>query len=189
MAYQPIDNKTRLNTSQFTYISSGGPDYYLARETSELEKPWEILKHAYDNIPNGDRYTLFLNHLYTNYFLIDLNMLSKKKSCIVSFYTTRDFSFSLTRFGNRPNKDIDADVYLSPNALKWGKGTIRNLEKYFEGYPDNKELFFQFYIYKPTTYQYYIDLEVMDPDTIEYFLTAESKNFTDRLDYILLTNK
>lgn len=189
MAYQPIDNKTRLNTSLFTYISSGGPDYYLAGETSEHEKPWEILKHAYDNIPNGDRYTLFLNHLYTNYFLIDLNMLSKKKSCIVSFYTTRDFSFSLTRFGNRPNKDIDADVYLSPNALKWDKGTIRNLEKYFEGYPDDKELFFQFYIYKPTAYQYYIDLDVIDPAAVDYFITYDNLNLSDKSDYIILCKK
>ena len=39
MAYQPIDNKTRLNSSQFTYISSGGPDYYLAKETSDNDQP------------------------------------------------------------------------------------------------------------------------------------------------------
>lgn len=44
-------------------------------------------------------------------------MLSKKKSCIVSFYTTKDFSFSLTRFGNRP-KDVEADIYLSSAASK-----------------------------------------------------------------------
>ena len=39
MAYQPIDNKTRLNTSLFTYISSGGPDYYLKGETNDHIKP------------------------------------------------------------------------------------------------------------------------------------------------------
>lgn len=189
MAYQPIDNKTRLNSSQFTYISSGGPDYYLAGETNDHETPWEIIQHAFDNIPNGDRWTLFLNQLYTNYFLLDLNMLSKKKSCIVSFYTTKDFSFSLTRYGNRPNKDIDGDVYLSPSASKWGKGNVRNLEKYFEGYSDDKILFFQFYIYKPTTYQYYIDLKVIDPDTVEYFVTADSYNLKDRINYIIICSE
>ena len=166
MAYQPIDNKTRLNTSQFTYISSGGPDYYLKHETSDNDQPWEIIKHAYDNIPNGDRYTLFLNHLYTNYFLIDLNMLSKKKSCIVSFYTTKDFSFSLTRFGNKP-KDV----------------------AYFEGYPEDKELYFQFFIYKPTSYQYYIDLDVIDMDTACGFITADGYYLKDRINYIFLCNK
>lgn len=188
MAYQPIDNKTRLNTSQFTYISSGGPDYYLKHETSDNDQPWEIIKHAYDNIPNGDRYTLFLNHLYTNYFLIDLNMLSKKKSCIVSFYTTKDFSFSLTRFGNKP-KDVNADIYLSTKASKWNKSTVRNLEAYFEGYPEDKELYFQFFIYKPTSYQYYIDLDVIDMDTACGFITADGYYLEDRIDYIFLCTK
>lgn len=185
MAYQPIDNKTRLNTSLFTYISSGGPDYYLAGETNDHIKPWEIIKEAYDNIPNGDRYTLFLNHLYTNYFLIDLNMLSKKKSCIVSFYTTKDFSFSLTRFGNK-SRYINADIYLSPTASKWGKGNVRNLEAYFEGYPEDKELYFQFYIYKPTTYQYFIDLEVIDPELIVYFIPKNYTGLKDKVDRIFV---
>lgn len=188
MAYQPIDNKTRLNTSQFTYISSGGPDYYLAGETNDHETPWEIIQHAFDNIPNGDRWTLFLNKLYTNYFLIDVNMLSKKKMAIVSFYTTKDFSFSLSRYGNR-DSDVNANIYRSESASKWGLGNIRNLEAYFEGYPEDKELFFQFYIYKPTTYQYYIDLEVIDPDTVEYFITADSYNLKDRINYIIICSE
>ena len=186
MAYQPIDNKTRLNSSQFTYISSGGPDYYLAGETNDHEKPWEIIQHAFDNIPNGDRWTLFLNKLYTNYFLIDINMLSKKKMTIVSFYTTKDFSFSLSRYGNR-DSDVNANVYRSESASKWGLGNIRNLEAYFEGYPDEKELFFQFYIYKPTTYQYYIDLDVIDPQVISYFITKDNYNYADKLNYLILT--
>lgn len=185
MTYQPIDNKTRLNTSLFTYISSGGPDYYLARETSDNDQPWEIIKHAYDNIPNGDRYTLFLNHLYTNYFLLDLNMLSKKKSCIVSFYTTKEFSFSLTRFGNKP-KDVHGDVYRSSKASLWGVGNIRNLEAYFEGYPEDKELYFQFYIYKPTTYQYFIDLEVIDPELVLYFIPKNYTGLKDKVDRIFV---
>ena len=185
MAYQPIDNKTRLNTSLFTYISSGGPDYYLARETSDNDQPWEIIKHAYDNIPNGDRYTLFLNHLYTNYFLLDLNMLSKKKSCIVSFYTTKEFSFSLTRFGNKP-KDVHGDVYRSPRASLWGVGNVHNLEAYFENYPDDKVLYFQFYIYKPTTYQYFIDLEVLDPELMLYFIPKNYTGLKDKVDRIFV---
>ena len=185
MAYQPIDNKTRLNTSLFTYISSGGPDYYLARETSDNDQPWEIIKHAYDNIPNGDRYTLFLNHLYTNYFLLDLNMLSKKKSCIVSFYTTKEFSFSLTRFGNKP-KDVHGDVYRSPRASLWGVGNVHNLEAYFENYPDDKVLYFQFYIYKPTTYQYFIDLEVIDPELMLYFIPKNYTGLKDKVDRIFV---
>lgn len=186
MAYQPIDNKTRLNSSQFTYISSGGPDYYLAGETNDHETPWEIIQHAFDNIPNGDRWTLFLNKLYTNYFLIDVNMLSKKKMAIVSFYTTKDFSFSLSRYGNR-DSDVNANIYRSESASKWGLGNIRNLEAYFDGYPDEKELFFQFYIYKPTTYQYYIDLDVIDPQVVNYFITKDNYNYTDKLNYLILT--
>lgn len=185
MAYQPIDNKTVLNSTLFTYISSGGPDYYLKHETSDNDQPWDILKHAYDHIPNGDRYTLFLNQLYTNYFLLDLNMLSKKKSCIVSFYTTKEFSFSLTRFGNKP-KDVHGDVYRSPRASLWGVGNVHNLEAYFENYPDDKVLYFQFYIYKPTTYQYFIDLEVIDPDAIEYFIPKQSTGLLDKVDQIFI---
>lgn len=185
MAYQPIDNKTTLNTTLFTYISSGGPDYYLDGENNDNEKPWKILKERLDLIPNGDRYTLFLNQLYTNYFLIDLNMLSKKKACIVSFYTTKEFSFSLSRYGNKP-KDVNHDVYLSQNAQKWSRSTVRNLEKYFEGYPDDKVLYFQFYIYKPNSYQIFVDLEIADPDTIDYFETLDGYTLKDRLDYIIV---
>ena len=183
----PIDNKTRLNSTLFTYISSGGPDYYLAKETSEAKELWIINKDAFFNIPHGDRYTLFLNQLYTNYFLLDVNMLSRKKGCIVTFSTTKDFSFSLTRYGNKP-KDVGGDVYLSKNAENWGKGTVRNLEKYFEGYDDNKVLHFQFYIYKPNTYQYYVDLEVVDPDTIEKFITADEEDVIDKIYYLYITN-
>ena len=152
MAYQPIDNKTVLNTTLFTYISSGGPDYYLKHETSDNDQPWDILKHAYDHIPNGDRYTL---------------------------------SFSLTRFGNKP-KDVHGDVYRSPRASLWGVGNVHNLEAYFENYPDDKVLYFQFYIYKPTTYQYFIDLEVIDPDVIEYFIPKQSTGLLDKVDQIFI---
>lgn len=183
-----IKNNTRLNTSLFTYLSSGGPDYYLNSETSENDKNWDINELEYQNIPNGNRYTLFLNQLYTNYFLLDLNMLSNKKLCIVSFYTTKEFSFSLTRFGNK-SEYVNGDIYLTKNASKWGLGNIRNLEQYFSNYEDNKILFFQFYIYKPTSYQYYIDVQVIDPDTTDTFITNDDYTLTDKLEYIIICNK
>lgn len=68
-------------------------------------------------------------------------------------------------------------------------GTIRNLEAYFEGYPEDKELFFQFYIYKPTTYQYYIDLDVIDPVAVDYFITYDNLNLSDKSNYIILCKK
>ena len=44
-------------------------------------------------------------------------MLSKKKMAIVSFYTTKDFSFSLSRYGNR-DSDVNANIYRSESASK-----------------------------------------------------------------------
>lgn len=184
----PINNQTHLNSTQFTYISSGGPDFYLNKEENENILPWDINDSKYQNIPNGDRYTLFLNQLYTNYFLIDLNMMSRYKSCIVSFYTTKDFSFSLSRYGNKP-QDVRHDIYLSENAKKWSKSSIRNLEAYFEGYPENKVLFFQFYIYKPKSYQLYVDLEVIDPESIEFFSTSDGYTYVDKIKYNIIYNK
>ena len=66
MAIKPIESKTRLNSNQFSYISSGGPDYYLDKETSENIRPWPINDHHFNYIPRGDRYTFFLYQLYTN---------------------------------------------------------------------------------------------------------------------------
>lgn len=176
MALQPIESKTRLNSNQFSYISSGGPDYYLEKETSENIKPWPINEHAFKYIPRGDRYTFFLNRLFTNYFLIDLDFLAVGKTASIHFSTTSDFSFSLTRYGNRP-KDVDKDIYLSENAKKWGQSTIRNLAEYFKEYPEGKILDFNFIIHKTKSYRLEIEVYVYDPDVENYLITFDGDVF------------
>lgn len=54
---------------------------------------------------------------------------------------------------------------------------MKNLEAYFENYPDNKILNFNFIIHKTKSYKLEIEVYVYDPDIDNYFTTSDGDIF------------
>ena len=100
-----IDNKTILNTSLFSFLSSGAVDVLMDNQQSINNKPLELNPEKKEKIPVGDRYTLFLQQLFTDTFLINLELLGRHKTVFIKFITTKDFSFSINKAGNRAFKE------------------------------------------------------------------------------------
>ena len=162
-----IINKTLLNSSLFTFLSSGSYDVIMSQEWREDKPPYPLIPDKESKIPIGDRYTLFLNELFTNYFFLDLDFLGLYETIHLNFKTTKDYSFSLTRYGNK-YKYVDKDILLIGDAQLWGKGNVRNLEEYFDRFPRIQTLEFDFVIQKVKSYKLIIYMTVSDPDYKRY---------------------
>lgn len=159
-----IDNKTKLNTSLETFLSSGAIDVIMLQEQSENNKPYVLNPVREGKVQIGDRYTVFLGELWTNNFMINLPYLGIHKTIFVNFQTTRHHSFSLRKEGNRKIKEYD--VIWGKGTELWGKGTVENLSKYFDpSWDDNKLLDFTISIHKANSYTYEVNLisrEIID---------------------------
>ena len=156
-----INNQTILNTSLYTFLSSGAVDVIMAEEHSINNRPLPINLEKKEKISIGDRFTIFLDELFTNSFLINLEMLGQHKTVFINFRTTKEYSFSLKKDGH---KNFPYEVIFGKGTEKWGKGTVRNLEQYFEGYPEDQVLSFGVMIHKSNSYRYFVELEVK-PDS------------------------
>lgn len=130
--------------------------------------PYPLDSDKENKIPIGDRNTIFLNQLFTNYFFLNLPYVGIGKTIFVNFSTTKQFSFSLWKEGNRHPGIL---IHKGENAKNWGLGTVRNLEKYFE---DNEILNFEFTIHKANSGNYYIDIDIIDPLNPTYKVIYDS---------------
>lgn len=152
-----IDNKTVLNTSLESFLSSGAIDVIMYEDATEGDSPLPIDADKQNNLAIGDRYTVFLNRLWTNNFFINLEYLGIGKTIFVNFETTRDFSFSLWNTGNRK---AGITVIKRGLASEWGNSNVRNLENFF--ITDAKLREFNFTIFKENSYTYIIDVDVVE---------------------------
>ena len=159
-----IDNKTVLNTSLFTPLSSGAIDNHMSKEASINTTSLPIDLEKEEKIPIGDRQTISIFNeeyewndikLWTNFFLLNLHQLDIGKTVFINFKTTKDWSFNIHFDGS---KAFEYDVHKLDTADLWEmRGMVQNLEKYFDG---DEELEFNFTVHKSHSNAHWVGVNI-----------------------------